>query len=57
MDLNEKYYEMFGEAFPMYQIGRTISDEQIAKIIQRCLDEKKDAYELGYCTDDLDVKY
>lgn len=56
-ELLRDYAEEFGEGFPMYQIGRTRTDEETMAIIKRCLDSKKDAYELGYCTDELDVYY
>lgn len=60
MEIDEylkKYAETFGEGFPMYQLGRTRSETEIISIIKRCLDEKKDAYELGLVTDDLDIEY
>ena len=56
-ELMEKYREMFGEAFPSYQITRTRSDEEVVAILNECIDKKKDAYELGYCTDDEDTFY
>lgn len=53
----DKYYEKFGEALPTYQIARTRTDEQIIAIIKECIEKSKDVYELGYCTDNLDMEY
>lgn len=56
-ELLEKYIKTFGEGFPMYQIGRNKSDNEIMEIIQQCLEKNKTAYDLGFTTDDLDVLY
>ena len=56
-DYLRKYAETFGEGFPMYQLGRTRTDGEIIEIIERCLNEKKNAYDLGLVTDDLDIDY
>lgn len=56
-ELLRQYAEEFGEGFPMYQIGRTRSDEETEAIIRECLQKKKDAYELGYCSDDMNIVY
>lgn len=53
----EKYRKAFGAGFPMYQLGRGRTDDEIKEIIDRCLAEGKDAYELGLVTDDEDVEY
>lgn len=53
----QKYVDAFGEGFPMYQLGRTRSEEEIIAIIQKCLDENKTTYDLGLVTDDLDIDY
>lgn len=53
----QKYVDAFGEGFPMYQLGRTRSDEEIISIIEKCLSEHKTAYELGLVTDDEDIDY
>jgi len=52
-----KYADAFDDGFPMYQIGRTRTEDEVIDIIKECLSKKKDAYELGYCTDDLGVLY
>jgi len=56
-ELLQKYVDTFNEGFPMYQLGRTRTDEEIIGIIQRCLNEHKTAYDLGLVTDDEDVDY
>ena len=53
----EKYAETFDDGFPMYQLGRGLTNEEIIEIIKRCLREEKDAYELGLVTDDEDTFY
>lgn len=51
MDCFDKYYNMFGDIFPTFILG---FDEYICN---RCLEEGKDVYELGYLDNDLDKKY
>lgn len=53
----QKYVDKFDEGFPMYQLGRTRTDEEVIQIIQRCLDEGKTAYDLGLVSDSLDDEY
>lgn len=56
-DYLKKYFETFGEGFPTYQIARTRTDDEIIDIIKKCLDEKKDAYSMGYASDNVDMYY
>lgn len=51
------YLDKFGEGFPMFQLGRTRTDEELAGIIQRCLDEGKTVYDLGLVTAAENVEY
>lgn len=51
-----KYIEAFDDGFPMYQLGRGRTDDEIVEIIKRCLKAGKDAYELGLVELD-DVEY
>lgn len=53
----QKYIKAFGEGFPMYQLGRGRTDDEIIEIIRDCLSEGKDAYQRGLVTDDLDIEY
>ena len=46
MELFEEYAKRFGDGFPMIPVGFGRTEEEIKKIIKRCLDENKDAYEL-----------
>ena len=57
MELFEEYAKRFGDGFPMIPVGFGRTEEEIKKIIKRCLDENKDAYELGYVKDDDEVIY
>ena len=53
----KEYSKRFGDGFPMYQLGRFRSEDEIIAIIDRCLSEGKDTYALGLVTDDYDVEY
>lgn len=46
------YAEKFEEGFPMIPLGWGKSDEEVVKIIKRCLKLGKDVYELGLVKDD-----
>ena len=52
-----EYAKRFGDGFPMYQIGRSRTEDEIIAIINECLENGQDAYELGYCKDDRDIEY
>lgn len=56
-ELLEKYAEIFGDGFPMFQIAATRTEAETMDIIKRCIEEGKDAYALGLVTDDFDIKY
>lgn len=47
----KEYANTFGDNFPMYQLGRDRSEDEVVEMIKRCLDEGKDVYELGYLPD------
>ena len=54
----QEYSERFDDGFPMMPLGWGRSENEIISIIDRCLKEGKDVYELGYVTDDYDeVEY
>lgn len=53
----EQYAKRFGEGYPMYQLGRGRTDDEIIAIIKRCLDEGQDVYAAGLVTDDEDILY
>lgn len=55
LKMNE-YEKTFGESFPSFNFTDR-SPEDIVKIIDRCMDEEKDVYELGYISEDPDIKY
>lgn len=52
-----RYVKAFHSGFPMYQLGRGRSEEEIIEIIKRCLSAGKDVYELGLLRDDDDAQY
>ena len=43
----KEYAKTFGEGFPMIPLGWGRDDDEVIALIDRCLKEKKDAYELG----------
>lgn len=53
----EEYRVMFKEGFPMIPLKWGRTDEQVIEIINRCIKEGKDVYELGYVIIDDDVMY
>lgn len=56
-DYLQKYVDTFEEGFPMYQLGRTRTEDEIIEIIKKCLESGKNAYELGLVTDDEEIYY
>ena len=52
-----EYAERFDDGFPMYQLGRGRDESEIIELIDRCLNAGKDAYELGFVTDDDGEEY
>ena len=52
-----EYAKRFDDGFPSWPLARTRTDEEVIEIIDRCLKEGKDVYELGYVTDNLDIVY
>lgn len=56
-DLMFEYVKKFGDGFPSFQIMRTRTEDETIEIINECLEKGKDAYELGYVSDDEDIDY
>ena len=52
-----EYNKVFEDGFPSFQIMRSRTEPETIKIIKDCLEQGKDAYELGYLSDDNDVQY
>ena len=53
----QKYIDAFGEGFPMYQLGRGRTENEVIELIRQCLDAEQNAYDLGLVTDDEDIEY
>ena len=53
----DAYWEKFGEGYPMYQLGRGRTDDEIIGIIQKCLETGQDVYAMGLIDEDEDVQY
>lgn len=57
LEIKLKLYEdTFGESFPTFNFTH-LSFDEIGQIVDSCLDAGKDAYELGYAKDDIEIKY
>ena len=53
----QAYAQVFDDGFPMVPLGWGRSDAEIIEIIDRCLKENKDVYELGYIENNPDIDY
>ena len=53
----DAYIRKFDEGFPTYQYMRVHTPAETIAAIKRCVAVGKDAYSLGYVTDDEDVEY
>ncbi len=50
------YEQTFCEAFPMFPM-RTTPTNEVVDIINKCVDNNKDVYDMGYLSLDIDVIY
>ncbi len=48
----KQYNEMFEGGFPTIPLALSRSEDEIIEIINRCISEKKDVYDLGYLSID-----
>lgn len=53
----KKYAKKFGDGFPMIPLAWGRTDEEIIGLIDKCLAAGKDAYEMGFVSDDDDINY
>jgi len=51
----KQYNDMFEGGFPTIPLALSRTDKEIIEIIDRCISEKKDVYDLGYLS--LDAIY
>lgn len=56
-EMLKKYRKKFGEGFPMIPLKWGRTDSEVIEIIENCLTQGKDVYELGLVSDDEDVIY
>lgn len=54
--LNE-YEKLFGDQFPTYPLMLTRTEEQAIEIINDCIKNSKDVYQMGYLEDSPDILY
>ena len=52
----ELYEETFDDSFPMFSFSGK-KPEEVVKIINKCVSEKKDVYDMGYLSLDEDNLY
>lgn len=58
LDKALEYYEkVFDDSFPTIPLLIENSDEKVLEIINKCIRENKDVYELGYLSLDNDWLY
>lgn len=53
----ELYEKTFDDSFPTIPLLMENTDEKVVEIINKCISEKKDVYELGYLSLSEDVIY
>lgn len=53
----QEYRERFREGFPTFQLMRSRTDDEVIEIIDECLEKGRDAYDLGYVSDDPGMDY
>lgn len=51
------YEQTFGEAFPMFPMRTTTTTNEVVDIINKCIDNNKDVYDMGYLSLNADVIY
>lgn len=49
----ELYEKKFNTTFPTIPLLTTHSDEKIIEMLDKCIVENKDVYEMGYLSEDL----
>ena len=47
-DVMEKYFNVFGDCFPTIPLAWGRSKEELKAMVERCIKENKDAYDMGY---------
>ena len=50
-----RYENAFGDSFPTIPLMRGRTEKEVIAIMERCIEEKKDVYDLGYIN--LDDNY
>lgn len=53
----ELYEKTFDDSFPTIPLLMENSDEKVVGIINKCISENKDVYDMGYLSLDGDVIY
>ncbi|MEG2322808.1 MAG: hypothetical protein RSB80_00460 [Anaerovoracaceae bacterium] len=53
----ELYEKAFDDSFPTIPLLMENSDEKVVEIINKCISENKDVYDMGYLSLDSEVIY
>lgn len=53
----DEYTKAFDDGFPMIPLAWGRTDEEVIEIIKKCLENKKDAYEMGLVDNEDDEMY
>lgn len=48
----DEYAERFDDGFPMMPLAWGRTDDEVIELIDKCLDEGKDAYDMGMVNDE-----
>ena len=51
------YDETFEDAFPTIPLLMDLPDDEVIKMINKCVAEGKDVYEMGYLSLDVNIVY
>ena len=53
----DEYEKMFGDQFPTYPLMLTRTKEQAIDLIDSCIENGKNVYQMSYLEDDSDIAY
>lgn len=53
----ELYEKTFDDSFPTIPLLMEKSDEEVVEIINKCISENKNVYDMGYLTLDINTVY
>lgn len=48
----KRYMDTFDDSFPSFQLMNGRTDDEVIKMIDECIAENKDVYDMGFLKDD-----